>query len=129
MRRIAIPSAAVVLAAAVGALPAAAATPSFAGSVGPGFTISMAKKPTRAGKIRLVVNDRASIHNFHLRGPGGKEIAGTAIANGKSRAVKSIATGVGSTGKTTFVLTLERGSYTFVCDPHSSQLKGGFTIK
>lgn len=128
MRRIAI--AATVFAALVaGTLPAAAATPSFAGSVGPSFTISMAKKPTKAGKIRLVVNDRGTFHNFHLRGPGRKDIAGTAIANGKSRAVKSIATAVGSTGKTTFVLTLRKGSYTFVCDPHATQMKGSFTIK
>ena len=36
------------------------------GTVGPGFTISMATKPTKAGKIKLVVVDKSSIHNFHL---------------------------------------------------------------
>jgi plastocyanin len=128
MRRIVI-VAVVAGAAAVLALPASAATPSFAGSVGPGFTITMAKKPTKAGKITLVVNDKASIHNFHLRGPGGKEISGTATAGGKTKTVKSIATSVGSSGKTTFVLTLKKGSYTFVCDPHASQMKGSFTVK
>ncbi len=53
------------------ALPAVAATtPSFKGSVGPGFTISMAKKPTKAGKVKIVVSDKSDFHNFHLSGPG-----------------------------------------------------------
>ena len=30
----------------------------------------MAKKPTKAGKYTLVVSDKSSIHNFHLKGPG-----------------------------------------------------------
>jgi plastocyanin len=109
------------------ALPAQAATPTFRGSVGPSFTISMAAKPTKAGKITLVVNDKGSSHNFHLRGPGGKEIAG--IDAKTKKAVSRIATGVGSTGTRTFVLTLKRGTYRFVCDPHSSELKGSFTVK
>jgi plastocyanin len=117
-------AAAVVVIAA--ALPAQAATPSFRGTVGPSFTISMAKKPTKAGKITLVVNDRGSSHNFHLRGPGGKEISGTDAKSKK--AVKSISTSVSGTGTRTFVLTLKKGTYTFVCDPHSSQMKGSFKV-
>jgi hypothetical protein len=35
----------------------AASTPTFKGTVGPGFTITMSKKPTKAGKIKLVVAD------------------------------------------------------------------------
>ncbi len=123
---------AAVLAAAVlaaVALPASAATPTFSGTVGPGFTISMAKKPTKAGKITLVVSDKASIHNFHLTAPGGKQIAGSIQKGSKLTPVKSIATSVGSTGTTTFVLTLKKGTYTFVCDPHSSSMKGSFTVK
>ena len=38
------------------ALPAVAATPTYKGTVGPGFTIKMASKPTKAGKIKLVVD-------------------------------------------------------------------------
>ena len=30
----------------------------------------MAKKPTKAGKIKLVVNDKSDFHNFHLTDPG-----------------------------------------------------------
>ena len=53
------------------AVPAVAATtPTFKGTVGPGFTISMAKKPTKAGKIKLTVSDKSDFHNFHLTGPG-----------------------------------------------------------
>ena len=50
------------------ALPAVAATPTYKGTVGPGFTIKMATKPTKAGKIKLVVSDKSSQHNFHLTG-------------------------------------------------------------
>ena len=102
-----------VVAAAVAALPVFAATPKFTGTVGPGFTISMAKKPRKAGKITLVVNDKSSIHNFHLKGPG-----------------VNVKTSVGATGSKTFKnLTLKKGKYTFVCDPHASTMKGSFTIK
>jgi plastocyanin len=102
-----------VVVAAVAALPVFAATPKFTGTVGPGFTISMAKKPRKAGKITLVVNDKSSIHNFHLKGPG-----------------VNVKTSVGATGIKTFKnLTLKKGKYTFVCDPHASTMKGSFTIK
>ena len=102
-----------VVVAAVAALPVFAATPKFTGTVGPGFTITMAKKPTKAGKITLVVNDKSSIHNFHLKGPG-----------------VNVKTSVGATGTKTFKnLTLKKGKYTFVCDPHPSTMKGSFTIK
>jgi plastocyanin len=93
------------------ALPAGAATPTFNGTVGPGFTITMAKKPTKAGKIKLVVADTASIHNFHLTGPG-----------------VNVKTSVSGTGTKTFTITLKKGTYKFVCDPHSSSMKGSFKV-
>lgn len=94
------------------ALPAVAATtPSFKGTVGPGFTISMAKKPTKAGKVKIVVNDKATFHNFHLRGPG-----------------VNVTTSVAATGSRTFTVTLKKGTYRFVCDPHASQMKGSFKV-
>jgi plastocyanin len=108
-------TAAVLLALAIGAiaaLPVLAATPKFTGTVGPGFTISMAKKPTKAGKIRLVVSDKSSIHNFHLKGPG-----------------VNVKTTVPATGSKSFALTLKKGKYTFLCDPHPTTMKGSFTIK
>ena len=109
------------------ALPALAATPTFRGSVGPGFTISMAKKPTKPGTIVLVISDRGSSHNFHLRGPGDREIKGVDTRTGK--AVSRIATSVSGTGTRSFRLTLRAGKYTFVCDPHASSMKGSFTVR
>ena len=40
----------------------------YKGTVGPGFTIKMASKPKKAGKVKIVVADKSSVHNFHLRG-------------------------------------------------------------
>jgi plastocyanin len=93
------------------ALPATAATPTYKGSVGPGFTITMAKKPTKAGKIALVVSDKSSAHNFHLSGPG-----------------VNVKTSVPTTGSKTFTVTLKKGTYKFVCDPHASTMKGSFKV-
>lgn len=101
-----------VTAAAVLALPVLAAAPKLTGTVGPGFTISMAKKPTKAGKYTLVVSDKSSSHNFHLKGPG-----------------VNVRTSVAKIGTKSFAITLAKGRYTFVCDPHSSFMKGSFIIK
>jgi len=109
MRRTA--TALVVLVALALALPAIAATPTFRGTVGPGFTIKLAKKPTKAGKIKLVVADLANDHNFHLIGPG-----------------VNVKTSVSSTGKKTFTITLKKGTYKFICDPHASSMKGSFKV-
>ncbi len=88
------------------------------GEVGPGFTISLkdasgkAVKNLKAGVYVIKVTDKSSIHNFHLTGPGvNKEI-----------------TGVAFTGTKTVTLTLKKGSYRFVCDPHASSMKGGFKV-
>ena len=110
MRRIVILAFAALAALAI-AIPAVAATPTFKGTVGPDFTITMAKKPTKAGKIKLVVADKASIHNFHLRGPG-----------------VNVKTGVSATGTKTFTITLKKGTYRFVCDPHATSMKGSFKV-
>lgn len=109
------------------ALPASAATPVFKGTVGPGFTISMAKKPSKPGKITLTISDKADSHNFHLRGPGGKEVQAFDVKAKKT--VKSVATSVGSTGTSSFTFTLKKGTYTFVCDPHASSMKGAFAVR
>jgi plastocyanin len=98
--------------AAVVALPVVAATPKIAGTVGPGFTIAIAKKPTKAGKYTLVVSDKSSIHNFHLTGPG-----------------VNVKTSVAATGSKTFRITLKKGKYTFLCDPHASTMRGTFRIR
>ena len=93
------------------ALPAFAATPVFTGTDGPGFTIKMAKVPTKAGAIKLVIRDQSNVHNFHLTGPG-----------------VNVKTGVSAVGTKTFSITLKKGTYKFICDPHPF-MKGAFTIK
>ena len=98
-------------AALIVAVSAFAATPTFKGTVGPGFTITMASKPTKAGKIRLVITDKSSIHNFHLTGPG-----------------VNVKTSVAKVGSTTFTVTLKKGTYRFICDPHASSMKGSFKV-
>ncbi|MER3410756.1 MAG: hypothetical protein C4306_11955 [Thermoleophilia bacterium] len=97
---------------------AVAAPPRLFGTVGPGFTITLKDargKPVRtlkAGTYTIVVSDKSSIHNFHLSGPG----------------VNKVITGVGFTGTKRVTLTLKKGKYSFVCDPHSSTMHGGFTV-
>ena len=100
------------LSALVVAIPATAATPVFKGTVGPGFTISLAKKPTKAGKIKLTISDKSDIHNFRLIGPG-----------------VNVATSIPATGTKTFTVTLKKGLYRFLCDPHPTTMKGSFRIK
>ena len=112
MKPIAIAVLAALVAALVIALPAIAATPVVKGTVGPGFTITIAKKPTKAGTYKLVVADKSNIHNFHLTGPG-----------------VNVKTSVPATGTKTFTIKLKKGTYKYVCDPHASVMKGSFTIK
>ena len=115
MRRITL----VLLAAMIALLaisPAQAALPKLVGTVGPGYSITLTKNGSRVQKLKagtysITVNDRASIHDFHLMGPG---------VNKK--------TSVSGTGKSTWTVTLQKGkTYRFVCDPHASIMKGSFT--
>jgi len=85
------------------------------GSVGPGFEISLSTQDGQAvttlapGKYTLDVDDMASIHNFHLTGPGDVDVS----------------TDVSGEGSETFEVVLEPGSYSFVCDVHPS-INGSF---
>jgi plastocyanin len=96
---------------------AAAAPPTLVGTVGPGFTITLKRfgkplKTLKAGTYRITVTDKANIHNFRLRGPGlNREI-----------------TGVGFEGVKTVTVSLKKGTYTFVCDPHFTTMKGSFKV-
>jgi hypothetical protein len=64
-----------------------------------------------AGTYSLTINDESSIHDFHLTGSGVDK-----------------ATTVPGTGKQTFSVTFTPGTYSFVCDPHQSQMHGKFTV-
>ena len=104
-------------AAALLVTPAYAKTATLTGEVGPGFTIEVAKagkdvKTLKAGTYKLKVEDKSTIHNFHLMGPG---------VNKK--------TAVSFKGETTWTIKLKPGRYTYQCDPHAaSGMKGHFRV-
>ena len=105
-----------VLVAALAVPAALAATPTLKGTVGPGFTITLTQGGKKVSKLKagtyvLKVVDKSSAHNFHLTGPG---------VNKK--------TSVGAEGTSTWKLTLKKGTYRYVCDPHASFMKGSFTV-
>jgi plastocyanin len=86
------------------------------GTVGPGFTIGLtnagaAVKTLKAGSYEITVDDKGSIHNFHLFGPGVDE-----------------KTDVAATGTVTWTVKLEKGAYTYQCDPHAASMNGSFTV-
>jgi plastocyanin len=39
-----------------------------------------------------------------------------------------VLTGVAFTGTKSVVLTLKKGTYRFVCDPHSNSMRGSFRV-
>ena len=93
-----------------------ASTPKLVGTSGPSFTIGVTKggkKVTKlkAGKYTVVVKDIAKTHDYHLKGPGVD----------KKTPVK---------GKGTFTwhLTLKKGTYRYVCDPHKALMTGSFKV-
>jgi len=112
MKRIALLVAA--LAAALSVAAGASAT-SSAGKLtatdGPGFTISMSAKSVKHGTYVITVHDKSSIHNFHLTGPGVNK-----------------ATSVGAVKTYSWTVTLKKGIYKFVCDPHASFMKGTLKV-
>ena len=106
------------LAAVVLASSASAAAPRLAGSTGPdgAFHITLTKggkKVTKlkAGKYTIVVKDVAKTHNFHLIGPG-----------------LSKKTPVKGKGTYTWHVTLKKGTYRFLCDPHKTIMHGSFKV-
>ena len=84
----------------------------LAGTVGPGFTISMSKQRVVKGLFRITIRDRSSIHNFHLVGPGIDR-----------------RTLVGKTVTATWNVRLKPGVYRFYCDPHQGIQNGRLTVR
>ena len=79
------------------------AAPKLTANVGPGYKIRFGEESVPAGTYTLVIEDRSTIHNFHLTGPG------------IDRATK-----VAFKGKVKWRVTFVPGVYTAECDPHSS---------
>ena len=97
---------------------AAPAPKTVRGTVGPGFTIDLklgGEKVTTLKKgipYRFLISDESAIHDFHLTGPG----------------LNRVLTTVEFTGTKSVVLTLTKGTYRFVCDPHSGVMHGSFRV-
>jgi plastocyanin len=119
MSRIALVAGGLVTALALAApIGATSSVTKLTGAVGPGFTISLKKgtakvKTLKAGKYKITVNDKSNIHNFHLKGPG----------------VNKVITATAFKGTKTVTVTLKKGKYTYVCDPHATIMKATFTVK
>jgi hypothetical protein len=88
---------------------ATTAVPKLNGTIGPGYTISLKNaqgkkvKSLKHGKYTFIVRDKANIHNFTLKGPGGRN---------------KMITGTGFVGKKTVSVTLKKGTYRFYCTIH-----------
>ena len=107
---------AALVALALAALPAQAAPTRLVATVGPGFTITVTKggkkvRSLKAGRYVVTVRDRSGEHNFRLRGRGFNR-----------------ATSVDAVQTKTWRLTLRRGTYRYVCDPHASDMRGSFRV-
>lgn len=99
------------------ASPAAAQAKDLFGTVNPDFTITLRDDQGRSvtqldpGEYRIVVEDRSDFHNFHLAGPG-----------------VNVATDIEAIETVTWNVTLVEGRYTFVCDPHATDMRGEFVV-
>jgi len=91
------------------------ANPELLGTVGPGFVIRLTHPDgslvtkVDPGTYDIVVRDLSVEHNFHLSGPGVDQF-----------------TQVEDTVNTTWTVTFVEGRYRYVCDPHSTMMRGEF---
>jgi hypothetical protein len=114
--RILLLAATIVVAGLIGVSSTGADNGQLVGTVGPGFGISLkdssgaAVTHLAAGTYTLVVHDLSEEHNFHLSGPG-----------------VDVTTDVVFTGDKTFTINVTNGTYTFICDVHSTTMHGLFT--
>jgi plastocyanin len=106
------------LAVAVPSMAGSSAATPLAGADGPGFTITLKKggnavKTLPHGSYVITVKDASASHNFHIFGPG----------------VAKVVTSVSFVGTKKVAVTLQKGTYTFQCDPHAkSGMKGTFKV-
>jgi hypothetical protein len=96
----------------------AAVSSTLHGSVGPGFVISLTYDDGTAvlapppGTYKILVDDLAPDHNFHLLGPG-----------------VDLSTGTEQVGSVTWTATFQNNSsYVFQCDTHAAEMTGMFVV-
>jgi hypothetical protein len=99
---------------------AAATAGTLNGTVGPGFSISLTQKgklvkSLKAGTYKLVVSDKATIHNFVIE----RESGGTFE--------KSVTT-VPFTGTKTITVNLAKGEWKVYCQPHEAAMTQSFVV-
>ena len=118
MKRLQLAAVAALAAFVLPAASALAAPPKLAGTVGPGFTITLTQggkkvKTLKAGTYTFVITDKSANHSFGLDGP-----------NGWSKDFTSVP----FTGTKSFTVTLKKGKYKYYCQPHESFMFGNFTV-
>jgi len=105
------------LAAAAAGNAAPAKSSGLVGESGPGYSIEVKLngkdlKTIKAGTYRIKIEDKSSIHNFHLIGKGVNK-----------------ATTIAFTGDRTWKVTFKPGKVTYQCDAHASMgMKGSFKV-
>jgi hypothetical protein len=110
------------LAAAGAAFSQGTSTPTLKGVVGPGYTISLKMggkkvKTLRAGKYKIVISDRSSIHNFTLE-----------RERPTSPKIEKHITSTAFTGPKTIVMTLKPGSWRAYCSIHEAYMHQDFRV-
>jgi plastocyanin len=65
----------------------------------------------KAGTYRIKIEDKATIHNFRLKGPGVNRATSTPRMT-----------------ETIWTVRLKPGRYVFVCDPHATTMRGSFRV-
>jgi plastocyanin len=116
MFRISLALAAALMAVSVAVASASTTATKLVGTDGPNFTITLTKggakvRTLKPGRYSILIRDKSNIHNFHLTGPGLNKL-----------------TSVGFVGNKTWTVTLKKGTYKFICDPHASIMKGSFKV-
>ncbi|MBA3365854.1 MAG: hypothetical protein H0U03_08730, partial [Actinobacteria bacterium] len=97
--------------------PAAVGDGDLIGTVGPSYTIYLSSttggslNDLTPGSYTVDVRDESDLHKFHLIGPG-----------------VDLATGVEFVGQVTWTVSLTGGEYVYLCDPHSIEMRGSFTV-
>ena len=95
----------------------ASAQTKLTATVGPAFSIQLSNESggrvtqLDPGTYEITVSDRSEEHNFHLTGPGVNQM-----------------TEVDFVGTVTWTVTFRDGTYRFVCDPHSTSMRGQFRV-
>ena len=110
------------LASAGAALSGSTATRTLKGVVGPGYSITLklngkTVKRLKAGKYKIVVTDKSSIHNFTLE-----------REKPKKPHFEFHLTGTGFTGSKTKTVTLKPGNWRFYCSIHEAMMHGDFKV-